>query len=529
MDYLLNELGDRFDRLPVLQHALLRTWDEWQRAGGAGPIDLRHFESAGGLERALDQDAEGALKGLDIGITARVFKRLTDTDLSQRRVRSPARISELMAAASADRGTVEGVVRRFEEDGRSFVHASADGKPDDPRVDISHESLIRQWNRLRNWVDEERRSRDQYKELVARARRKEQGRSTLLQDPELQMVIDWRVNVTPSSGWAQRYSIADGDFEAAARYLDESLDVRCRNLAEAELQRRWKIWNRLILLMVVLAAALFTSEREGVGFHRGGETPAASVGTVDARPAPSPAAVAPGSPPDAKELLERAGSTFDSVIEKLGKVTFLGLFVLAYLALAEGGKRLHRRIRYPVILEGIVSSGGRSPIDDKAKAMELVDAVVAHHTTYAGAIRRIAGYAIDWVCFLPFVFVAVVIVGLAGGFPEEGPASDAATLTFLGLCFAFAWLYESLQIASRRQATWGMRAVGIFRTDLHGGRLSFARASAVYGYRLLSYVLYGLGFISQPFTKRRQTLHDLLAGTVVLRRPPPADLSPAKS
>ena len=63
LDHVLNELGDRFDRLPVLQHALLRTWDAWQRAGSVGPVDLRHFESAGGLEGALDQDAEGALRG----------------------------------------------------------------------------------------------------------------------------------------------------------------------------------------------------------------------------------------------------------------------------------------------------------------------------------------------------------------------------------------------------------------------------------------------------------------------------------
>jgi uncharacterized RDD family membrane protein YckC len=334
--------------------------------------------------------------------------------------------------------------------------------------------------------------------------------------------------VTPSSGWAQRYSSADGDFAVATRFLDESVDVRCRNLAEAELRRRWKIWNRLILLIVVLAAAFFTGERKGVGFYRAGETPAASVGTVDARTAPNPAAVAPGSAADSN-VLERAGSTFDSVIEKLKKVAYLGLFVLAYLALAEVGKRLHRRIRYPVILEGIVSSGGRSPIEDKAKTVELRDAVDVHHTTYAGAIRRIAGYAIDWVCYLPFVFVAVAIVGLAGGFPENGPASDAATLTFLGLCFAFAWLYQALQIASTRQATWGMRALGIFRTDLNGGRLSFARASAWYGYRLLSYVLYGLGFVSQLFTRKRQTLHDWLAGTVVLRRPPPPESSPTRS
>ena len=97
LDHVLNELGDRFDRLPVLQHALLRTWDAWERDGGVGPVDLRHYQSAGGLEHALDQDAEGALQGLDLDVVARAFKRLTDTDASQRRVRSPARITELVA------------------------------------------------------------------------------------------------------------------------------------------------------------------------------------------------------------------------------------------------------------------------------------------------------------------------------------------------------------------------------------------------------------------------------------------------
>jgi uncharacterized RDD family membrane protein YckC len=115
-------------------------------------------------------------------------------------------------------------------------------------------------------------------------------------------------------------------------------------------------------------------------------------------------------------------------------------------------------------------------------------------------------------------FVAVIVVDLATGLSGEGPPSDAVIFAVFGLWLALAWLYEVLQVASRRQATWGMRAVGIFRTDLHGRRLSFARASALYGYGLLSYVLYGLGFVSQPFTRKRQTLHDWMAGSVVLRR-----------
>lgn len=538
MDHLLNELGDQFDRLPVLQHALLRTWDEWQRAGGVGPIDLRHYESAGGLERALDQDAEGALKGLDIAITARVFKRLTDTDQRRRRVRSPARISELKDAASVDRGTVEEIVRRFEEDGRSFVHSSDDGKLDDPRVDISHESLIRQWDRMRDWVDEERRSRDEYHELVNKARKWERGEAALLQDPELQIVVDWREKAPPSRGWAQRYSLAEGDFDSAVDYLDESLATRCRNLAETELRRRWKIWNWLILFVVVVAAAAaLVLEAQFLvleaQFRGGPNTSAVSTAAVDVPPGPTPPGLQPGSAEGAEDSttqktspeINRVKQEFFSKTQgwrDFGKKNvYLGLFVLAYLGLTVVGTRVHRRLRYAVILQGIVSSRGRSAIKEKVAA-KLQDAVVAHETTYAPTFRRIFGFVIDFILLIVmWTAVTLVFWSIVLNFESAlDTASDGLVDAWFALILGSSWLYATLQIASRQQATLGMRAVGIFRTDLHGERLSFARASAWFASRLLSYVLYGLGFVIQPFTPKRQTLHDLMAGTVVLRRPP---------
>ena len=513
LDQVLNELGDRFDRLPVLQHALLRTWDAWRHAGSVGPIDLQHYSTAGGLERALDQDAEGALQGLDLGITARVCKRLTDTDPKKRRVRSPARISELGAVAGVDQNTVRRIVRRLEEDGRSFVHSSEDGRPDDPRVDISHESLIRQWDRLRNWVDEERRSRDQYIELVARARKRERGEAALLLDPELQIVLDWREEEAPSPAWAERYSVADGDFDGAMAYLDQSLEVRCRERAERELQRRWRrVWNPLILLALLLAAAFTTKEYSGVEFEwRAGETPA-SVAAGGTTAKPTTPAVVSRSTGRLEDLWKAVSSTSK-------KFWYLGLFLLAYIGLAEGGRRIHQGIAFPVILRGLSSSGGQNRPEDKVKAAKLQDAVVAHHTTYASTFRRVAGYLIDMALYLPLATVATAITTL--DLAPDGSPSDASMLAWLAVCILMGWLYEALQIASRRQATVGMRAVRIFRTDLYGERLSFARASAWYGYRLLSYLGFGLGFFLQPFTKKRQTFHDRMAGSVVLRRPPP--------
>jgi hypothetical protein len=62
-DRLLNESIDTRDDLPVLQHALMRTWDNWQ-SDGRGPIDVVHYEAIGTMHDALSRDAEAALKGM---------------------------------------------------------------------------------------------------------------------------------------------------------------------------------------------------------------------------------------------------------------------------------------------------------------------------------------------------------------------------------------------------------------------------------------------------------------------------------
>ena len=69
-------------------------------------------------------------------------------------------------------------------------------------------------------------------------------------------------------------------------------------------------------------------------------------------------------------------------------------------------------------------------------------------------------------------------------------------------------------------ATPGMRTVGIVMTDTRGERLLFFRALGRFFASYLSVYTMGIGFILQRFTKRRQTLHDLVAGTVVLKAPP---------
>jgi len=258
IDLLLNQLGDREDRLPVIQHALLRTWDAWHAAGAAGPIEVHHFEQAGGLEHALNIDAEAALAEvkaarptLDDRAVARVFKALIDTDLAHRAVRRPSRVNELMAASGADRAAVDTIIRCFSHRNRNFLYADGWPSATDPRVDISHESLIRQWARLRDWVAEEREMRDQFTALVARARSwKKYG--VVLQRNELKSAEAWWSSAEPSAAWARRYALADDDFAVARQHLTASTSAR----------RRTKIrWAGAAALIVAAVAATLTYQQ----------------------------------------------------------------------------------------------------------------------------------------------------------------------------------------------------------------------------------------------------------------------------
>ncbi len=88
-------------------------------------------------------------------------------------------------------------------------------------IDISHESLLRQWQQLREWVTAEADAADELRKLVRDAKDWDHGLRNLLRQPELGVFRQWRDERVPSPAWAARYASAD-EFELADRYLDES-------------------------------------------------------------------------------------------------------------------------------------------------------------------------------------------------------------------------------------------------------------------------------------------------------------------
>jgi WD40 repeat protein len=221
---LLNDLGDEPDQLPILQHALMRTWDAWYREGKLdSPIDLDHYEGIGGMSDALSRHADEAYAELDEhskDIARRLFQCISEKGPDNREIRRPTRLSEICAIAEADQESVVKVIDCFRSHGRTFLVPPAhETLGPNSVIDVSHESLIRLWNRLRKWTDEESEDAAIYKRLADDAARNKAGRVGLLRNPGLAATLEWRATRKPNAAWANRY--APG-FLAAMEFLEHS-------------------------------------------------------------------------------------------------------------------------------------------------------------------------------------------------------------------------------------------------------------------------------------------------------------------
>lgn len=217
---VLNEASGENDVLPVLQHALMRTWQVWEADHGTGePVDVRHYEATGTMVRALSDHADEAYSELTADekrIAEVLFKSITDTSVEQGGVRNPMRLGRIAAIAGVGESQVADVIEHFRRPGRAFLRPAGAPLGPDSIIDISHESLIRLWSRLAAWTSEEARSRAVYRRLADSARLHAEGKESLWRNPQLAIALDWRRKNRPAEAWG-----GEG-FRGAMKFLDRS-------------------------------------------------------------------------------------------------------------------------------------------------------------------------------------------------------------------------------------------------------------------------------------------------------------------
>ncbi len=258
---LLNDLGDNPDQLPILQHALMRTWSYWTQYKDyeEEPVDLKHYESIGTMSEALSMHANEAYDELteeQKRICEVMFKAITEKRGENFGIRRPTKLNEIAAIADVSEDDVAAVIEKFREQGRSLL-TPAHGIPLTSKsiIDISHESLMRIWVRLKNWVDDEADAVQMYTRLAEAASMYQVGKAGLWRPPDLQLALNWQAKHKPTLVWGQRYHPA---FERTMIFLEYSKKEWETEQRIKELEQKRKLQRARIVALVLASATVIS-------------------------------------------------------------------------------------------------------------------------------------------------------------------------------------------------------------------------------------------------------------------------------
>jgi uncharacterized RDD family membrane protein YckC len=182
----------------------------------------------------------------------------------------------------------------------------------------------------------------------------------------------------------------------------------------------------------------------------------------------------------------------------------------------------------------MMSAVAAAPLGGGAAAAPTYSGYLAvTRVEYAGFWLRFLALLIDNVVMgLGVVLVLIPLIfltglrGYLGEFHPDEEMNDAGAFMLVGFVFLLAtaslvvtWLYHALMESSEWQATVGKKALGLVVTDIAGQRVSFGRATGRHFGKIITNMIPAfIGYIMAGFTEKKQALHDMMAGCLVLRR-----------
>jgi uncharacterized RDD family membrane protein YckC len=158
------------------------------------------------------------------------------------------------------------------------------------------------------------------------------------------------------------------------------------------------------------------------------------------------------------------------------------------------------------------------------------------NTNYAGFWKRFLALIIDAILIgcIRWIIIVPILVSMGIGVAAEVQSLDSedpyTALPLIGTIMAMAgisalistiiWIiYYSLMESSKYQASVGKLALGLIVTDLNGNKLDFSKALVRNICKIISSMILFIGYIMAGLTEKKQGLHDLIAGTLVLNKP----------
>ena len=217
VEQLKNDAGDDPDQLPVLQHALLRCWQE----ASGGRLTLARYRSLGGWGVILSNHADQVMEACGdhlAGTVERIFRALTERDRAGRAIRRPRTTAQLADETGDKMPDIRAVISRFSASDCSFL---VPPMPPDELVDIGHEALIRRWGKIADhrtgWLQKEFRDGLIWQALLVDTEAHEQNADHLLPRTVIEAREQWFKE--HYSSWSERYG---GQWASVQKLLQAS-------------------------------------------------------------------------------------------------------------------------------------------------------------------------------------------------------------------------------------------------------------------------------------------------------------------
>lgn len=227
---LLEDAQNNQDQLPLLQHVLMCLWD--LASNKTATLTLADYKAIGGLSNALSNHADKVYDQLNNEdkqqnkkqrIAELLFRSLTERGDTQRDTRRPTPLAEIIELTASSFDEVVAVIDAFRQTDCCFLMPPINVTLTiDSIIDISHESLIRQWQKLKDWTQDEAERAKDYQELKGKVIEwtdHGENKAYLLQSPKLENYQKWWQEKKPTELWAKRYG---GDIQLTENFLKKS-------------------------------------------------------------------------------------------------------------------------------------------------------------------------------------------------------------------------------------------------------------------------------------------------------------------
>ena len=247
LNTIISDSSQDIDQLPILQHCLMRTYGIHVKnpENENVPINIASYQKAGTLKNALSDHANSIYNSLpndkERTITQIIFKCLSDLNSENEPVRRRQTISNIFAICNNDSGILKeeitACIEIFRNKSCAFLTPYSGQLSEETLIDISHESLMRLWDKLKQWIIEEQESARKFKWLCDNV----VSNRNYLKGLDLQDALHWREKQNPNNDWALRYITRPEivSYDKINNYINESVTRQA-----ADLQKEEEIQNK---------------------------------------------------------------------------------------------------------------------------------------------------------------------------------------------------------------------------------------------------------------------------------------------